>query len=68
MIDFYYYLLDKKIKNWSLLILIIAILIVSAGIIFGADKFETNASVIDYKKSINIDWKNYKIKFEELNK
>lgn len=63
MIDFYYYLLDKKIKNWSLLILIIIVLIVSAGIIFGADGSNTKASVVEYKKSISTDLN--KIKFED---
>lgn len=68
MLDFYYYILDKKIQNWSLLILIIAILIISAWIIFGSGKVNTNASIINYKKFIKIDWKDYKVKFEELKK
>lgn len=63
MIDFYYYLLDKKIKNWSLLILIIIVLIVSAGIMFGSDKYNTKASTVEYKKSISTDLN--KIKFED---
>ena len=71
-INTYYKLLDEKLENWTIVVLLIAFLIVSASFI---TKPETNA--IFYVKSnilekeressfIEIKWVKYKITLEEF--
>lgn len=69
----YYKLLDEKLENWTLVVILIALLIVSAAII---TKEDTNAwvlvksSLLEAKKInpdniIEINWIKYQIVLEE---
>jgi len=54
----YFKLLDEKLENWTIVILVIAILIVLVSIIINDLHVSTNKSE---NSVININWKNYKL-------
>jgi uncharacterized membrane protein len=75
LVKTYYKLLDEKLENWTMVVLIIAALIVSASFITK----DTNAwlytknNILEYKQSVNnniieINWVYYKIILEEFSK
>ncbi len=68
-------LLDVKLKDSTFLVIIIALLIISAGAIIPNKSFvNSKNNILEIQKInntesnniINIDWKNYRIYFEEI--
>jgi hypothetical protein len=77
IIKTYYRLLDEKLENWTIVVLIIATLIISASLITD----DTNANLLvksnvlenskqnqNFYNIIEIDWTQYKIILEEYKK
>jgi len=74
LIKTYYKLLDEKLENWTIVVLLIAILVVSTSLITN----KTNANLLvktnvieshlNQYSIIDINWVKYKIILEEINK
>ena len=75
IIKTYYKLLDEKLENWTMVVLLIAILIVSASLLtkdtnanllVKNNVFESNITKINQFSIININWKQYKLILEKI--
>ena len=77
LVKTYYELLDEKLENWTLVVLLIAILIISASLITNDanaslmiknNVLETNVVYQNQSSIIKIDGVEYKIIFEKISK
>ena len=75
IIKTYYKLLDEKLENWTMVVLLIALLIISASLITNDanasllaknNLLETNITHQNQYSIIEIDWIKYKIIFEKI--
>lgn len=73
----YYKLLDEKLENWTMVVLIIAGLIVCASLItkdtnallyVKTNILETNKKIVSTNDIIMINWLEYRISLEEIKK
>jgi len=74
LIKTYYKLLDEKLENWTVVVLLIVVLIISASILtkdvnasllVKNNLIESNKNINNYT-IINIDWKKYKVILNEI--
>lgn len=64
LVKTYYKLLDEKLENWTVVVIVIALLIVSVSLLIN----DTNAGLYTKNNILEVNWIKYQIILEDISK